>query len=88
MCLRSGNAVLILVTEILYVVEQVIDILCIILLPRVTMSKLEAWSVKVLFYLMLTVIRKSIVVFDGFQSSPACPSDKSIIKMKVSMEHW
>jgi hypothetical protein len=32
-------------------------------------------------------IRKNTVLFEGSQASPACPSDKSGIKIKLSMEH-
>jgi hypothetical protein len=31
-------------------------------------------------------IRKSIAVLESFRTSPACPSDKISIEMKVSME--
>ena len=33
-------------------------------------------------------IRKSNVMFEGSQASPACPSEKSNIKMKLSTEQW
>jgi hypothetical protein len=32
--------------------------------------------------------RKSIALLDGSQASPACPSDKFGIKMKMSMKQW
>jgi hypothetical protein len=34
------------------------------------------------------VISKSVALFDGSQASPACPSDKTSIKLKMSMEYW
>ena len=34
------------------------------------------------------VISKSVVLLDGSQASPACPSVKTDIKLKMSMEHW
>jgi hypothetical protein len=37
---------------------------------------------------MVRAIRKNIAVFVGFQTSPACPSDKSSVKFKMSMHHW
>jgi hypothetical protein len=33
-------------------------------------------------------ISLSNVVFDGTQTSPACPSDKKSRKIKMSVEHW
>jgi hypothetical protein len=27
-------------------------------------------------------------MFEGFQASPACPSDKSSITTKMNVEHW
>ena len=37
---------------------------------------------------LLPDVRKSIVLFEGSLSSPACPSGKSRIEMQMSMEHW
>lgn len=33
-------------------------------------------------------IRKSIALFDGFQNSPSCPSDESIMNMKMNIRNW
>lgn len=33
-------------------------------------------------------IRKKVALFDGFQASPACPSNKSSVEMKVCMQLW
>jgi len=33
-------------------------------------------------------IPKSIALFDGFQASPICLSDKIYVKLKMSMDHW
>jgi hypothetical protein len=37
---------------------------------------------------MIPNIRKSIVCLKLPRLLPACPSDKSNVKMKMSMEHW
>jgi hypothetical protein len=37
---------------------------------------------------MLPYIRNSTVLFGGFQGLPACPSDKSTIKMEITVEHY
>ena len=37
------------------------------------------------FCTVLADIRQSVTVFEGSQGSPACPSDKTCIKMKMSM---
>jgi hypothetical protein len=37
---------------------------------------------------MLPSLQKSTALFEGSQTSPACPSDKSSIELKMSMEHW
>jgi hypothetical protein len=34
------------------------------------------------------VKKKSIFVFAGSHISPVCPSEKNVIEMKMSMEHW
>ena len=36
---------------------------------------------------VLPDIRKSTVLFECFQALPACPSDKSTKKMKMTVEH-
>jgi hypothetical protein len=41
----------------------------------------------VLFCPSLPDIQGSTAVFEGFQTSPACPSDTSNIKMMMIMEH-
>ena len=33
-------------------------------------------------------VAKSFALFGGFQGSPACPSGKTSMKLKMSMEHW
>ena len=33
-------------------------------------------------------IRKSIYFFENSHALPICPSDKSSIKIKMSVEHW
>jgi len=44
----------------------------------------------IFFYLMFPCIQESIALFEGFHSSslPVRPSDRSIIKMDVSMKYW
>ena len=37
---------------------------------------------------MIPDIRKGTALFEGSHTLPACPSDKSGIKMKISMEHY
>ena len=37
---------------------------------------------------MRSNVPKTIALFQGFQSSPSCPSDKSSLKMTMSMEQW
>ena len=36
----------------------------------------------------ICLIANSIASLEGAWSSPACPSDKGSIKIKISMEHW
>jgi hypothetical protein len=45
-------------------------------------------DVEVFFCVFFPDIRKSSGLFEGSEDSPACPSDKSNIKMKKGMEHW
>jgi hypothetical protein len=33
-------------------------------------------------------LKKSIAVFAGSQVWSVCPSEKNVIEMKMSMEHW
>ena len=33
-------------------------------------------------------ILKSVPLFDSSEGSPACPSDKNSMKLKMSVEHW
>ena len=42
----------------------------------------------VLFRPVLADIRQNIVVSESYHASPACPSDKGIVKMKLSTKHW
>jgi hypothetical protein len=37
---------------------------------------------------MLPHIRTRISLSESLQTSPACPSDKTVITMKMSMEYW
>jgi hypothetical protein len=37
---------------------------------------------------VLSDIRKRIALFERYEVSPACPSEKSSIKMTIGMEHW
>ena len=37
---------------------------------------------------MLSDVQKSIAFWEVPRSSPACPSDKSIINMKMGMYRW
>jgi hypothetical protein len=46
------------------------------------------FNVKVLFLPVVRDFRKNIALFEGFQASPACLSDKNIINMKMNTEHW
>ena len=39
-------------------------------------------------YPVLPDIRKSIVLFEVYQSPPACPSDNSNIRVKMGVEQW
>jgi len=37
---------------------------------------------------MISRIKHSTALFEGFQASPACPSDKSKIKIRKNTQHW
>ena len=37
---------------------------------------------------MLPGLRKNIALFEGSQASPVCPSHKTNIKMKMTVEPW
>jgi len=50
---------------------------------RIPTAKLEQCSVQ-----CCPDIRKSSALSECSHPSPACPSDKSSINMKISMEHW
>jgi len=43
---------------------------------------------KVLMCPATSEIPKNVAMFDGFQASPNCLSDKSNVKPKMSMDHW
>jgi len=45
-------------------------------------------NVKVPFFPVPLDIRKTFAVSEGSQFSPACPSDTSSIKMKMSIQQW
>jgi hypothetical protein len=53
-----------------------------------TFNPLKTEQCESTFCTILPDIRKNNVLFAGSQASPACPSDKISIKVKMSMEHW
>jgi len=40
------------------------------------------------FYVRCSPISERAPLFKGSQASPACPSDKSVVEMNMSVEHW
>jgi hypothetical protein len=40
------------------------------------------------FCTLIADIRNSVTLFEGSQASPACPSDKTSTKTKMSVVHW
>ena len=51
-------------------------------------ATVQTKNMKTLSHLLLPDVRKSIALFEGSMSSPACPSDKSHVEMQMSVEHW
>jgi hypothetical protein len=51
-----------------------------------TLGRLKQYEIT--FYAMLPNIQRSMALFGGSQASLVCPSDKSSINMKMSMELW
>lgn len=45
-------------------------------------------NVKLLLCLMVPDMEKRVALFAGFLALPACPSDNSSIKTKMSIEHY
>jgi hypothetical protein len=37
---------------------------------------------------MLKIFGRTLLLFENSHASPACPSDRSRMKVKMSMEHW